>query len=729
MKTKLNIKNFRIFDEKGVTFEINPITILTGANSSGKSSMVKAVFLLNSFLSQIKADLDKGEEVKLDKYKLDFSTYPNNLLGRFDKVVHNGSKSKTVTFEYTVYSLMLSKDVTVQLVFSADENDELNNAYLEKISFSTKEGVFYSCDKEGTYSHSFSGLKDAFLEYLLIEADVHALSNAWIDYNLSRKDNNQPVGKLIDKLSSVNQSRYRDALNYVRSKTKNGKEERPIVPQELVESVVESDSMFRVPVLDVLSRVSKSEIKSFIESNYLINWIGYGLYFASKVVIDDFVNSEFDDFKSYYEDFEKRFLSSCVVPSKNQYSDFTPDYYLRKHYSKIHLSKHDDFDLFNSHLMFINTDYFEDDFESYVEDVKLKALLQEGFKEWGNVPATFELVYSCVMAWNDEFSKDKNESCVFSCDEIGIYTVYHTVFRAFAFLMEDLVSETICPDWCENVSYVSSARANILRLYSLDGNDDFTKLLKDYFESKRSYLIRQKEIPDDYFKMNEKRDYVPDSFINRWVEKFGIGKSISFEIDREGLGVQIRLYKTDNDEGRLLADEGYGITQLVSVLLQIETAIISAKGIKVKSPGLPNNVDDFDYHTFRYEPQTITIEEPEIHLHPKYQSLLADMFLEAYEKYNIHFIIETHSEYLIRRTQVFVSQAKYKSKRAMKEKNPFKVYYVPEGGKPYDLGFKTTGRFENSFGEGFFDEAGRLALNLSKYDKTDGKIDIDWTNI
>ena len=712
MKTKLNIKNFRIFDEKGVTFEINPITILTGANSSGKSSMVKAVFLLNSFLSQIKSDLDKGEEVKLDKYKLDFSTYPNNLLGRFDKVVHNGSKSKTVTFEYTVYSLILSKDVTVRLVFSADENDELNNAYLEKISFSTKEGVFYSCDKEGTYSHGFSGLKDAFLEYLPLEADVYALSKAWNDYNLnSSKDNNQTVGKLIDKLSSVNQSRYRDALNYVRSKTKNGKENRPIAPQELVESVVESDSMFRVPVLDVLSRVSKSEIQSFVELNYLNDWVGYGLYFASHVVIDDFVNSRFDDFKSYYEDFEKRFLSSCVVPSKNQYSDFTPDYFLRKHYSKIHLPKHNDFDLFNNHLMFISTDYFEDNFGSYVEDAKLKALLKEGFKEWENVPATFELVYSCVMAWNDEFSKDNNESYVFSYDEFG-YTVYHTVFKAFAFLMEDLVSETICPDWRENVSYVGSTRVNIKRLYSLEDNDDFTKLLKKYFESKRSFLICQKEIADDHVKKNEKRDYVPDSFINRWIEKFGIGKSISFDVDREGIGVQIRLHKTSNDEGRLLADEGYGITQLVSVLLQIETAIISAKGIKVKSPGVPNNVDDYDYRVFRYEPQTIAIEEPEIHLHPKYQSLLADMFLEAYEKYNIHFIIETHSEYLIRKTQVFVSQAKYKSKRAMNEKNPFKVFYVPEGGEPYDLEFLPDGRFKNEFGKGFFDEAANLAFEI-----------------
>ena len=54
MKTRFHIKNFRVFDENGVTFDLKPITILTGANSSGKSSMVKAMFLLDGFLGQIK---------------------------------------------------------------------------------------------------------------------------------------------------------------------------------------------------------------------------------------------------------------------------------------------------------------------------------------------------------------------------------------------------------------------------------------------------------------------------------------------------------------------------------------------------------------------------------------------------------------------------------------------------------------------------------------------------
>ena len=32
MNTKLTIKNFRVFDENGVTVDLKPITVLTGCN-------------------------------------------------------------------------------------------------------------------------------------------------------------------------------------------------------------------------------------------------------------------------------------------------------------------------------------------------------------------------------------------------------------------------------------------------------------------------------------------------------------------------------------------------------------------------------------------------------------------------------------------------------------------------------------------------------------------------
>ena len=48
MNPVFSLKNFRSFGEDGADFELAPITVLTGCNSAGKSSLVKALMLLSS---------------------------------------------------------------------------------------------------------------------------------------------------------------------------------------------------------------------------------------------------------------------------------------------------------------------------------------------------------------------------------------------------------------------------------------------------------------------------------------------------------------------------------------------------------------------------------------------------------------------------------------------------------------------------------------------------------
>ena len=55
---KYTIKNFRVFDKDGVTLDMRPMTILTGCNSSGKSSIVKSMVLLDSFFNSLRKDAD-----------------------------------------------------------------------------------------------------------------------------------------------------------------------------------------------------------------------------------------------------------------------------------------------------------------------------------------------------------------------------------------------------------------------------------------------------------------------------------------------------------------------------------------------------------------------------------------------------------------------------------------------------------------------------------------------
>ena len=709
MKTTLNIKNFRVFDENGVTFELNPVSILTGSNSSGKSSVVKAIFLLNSFLAQIKKAIENGDPIELANFKLDFTTYPNNLLGRFDKVVHDGSESNTITIEYTMHSLMLSKDVTVQLVFSADENDELNNAFLDSIKMSTNDGIFYYSGK-GAYSYcNLNIIKEYFITFLLAECAVHSYcgveSKYEIEGGISEEEHDKTVKEIVDYLRDFEKSRRNDIFRFVRS----SKRKKSLIHEmgtnpSVIEDLQEKESIFSIPVVDKLATMSKNEVECYITSE-LLNGKAEDLILASSKIINDFLQSDFDNFADYFANFEKqafeqRFCSSKGFLSRNK---------------NVRLMKSNELALAQDYLTFNpfnmkDSITFNGDFEPIEEDENEKqAKRKKAIEEWKNYTLTFDMLYEVVMAWNKVIAPDGNGVYVYNepsaLDPWGSY--YHIAFKLFTKFVEVLVQEVVCPDWCGNMSYVSSARAGVSRLYTLDKKDDFSMLLQNYFEKKRLYL--------DYAKNNHnigKRDYVVDSFMNRWIEKFEIGKSISLRVDKDGLGVQIRLHKADGDEGRILADEGYGITQLVSILLQIETAILAAKGEKVNNYYGLNNLDGYDDRKFHYEINTIAIEEPEIHLHPKYQSLLADMFLEAYVKYNIHFIIETHSEYLIRKAQVFVARSKYENEETMKQENPFKVYYVPRGEEPYEMTFCADGRFKNEFGKGFFDEAANLAFEI-----------------
>ena len=107
----------------------------------------------------------------------------------------------------------------------------------------------------------------------------------------------------------------------------------------------------------------------------------------------------------------------------------------------------------------------------------------------------------------------------------------------------------------------------------------------------------------------------------------------------------------------------------------------------------------------------IIVEEPEQNLHPKIQSKLADLFSDLNKDRGFKFLIETHSEYLIRRTQVLVSNMEL-NENDMDTQNPFKVYYFPSEGNPYDMRYLPNGHFEEAFGEGFFDEAGKWTREL-----------------
>ena len=245
-----------------------------------------------------------------------------------------------------------------------------------------------------------------------------------------------------------------------------------------------------------------------------------------------------------------------------------------------------------------------------------------------------------------------------------------------------VINDCIDSWFIKDIAYIDSSSASVRRLYSVEDENKMCVAL--------SKLVKKGKTGD---------------FVNKWLkEKFEIGDRIEIEGTKEGVGVMVYLVKGENKS--LLADEGYGITQLIALLLQIENNIneysrYNRVGVDV---GVYKNVP-------YYLKSFIAVEEPEVHLHPKYQSLLAEMFVEAYQKYNIHFIIETHSEYLIRKLQVMVAD-----KENELRPNDVSLNYVEkvENGVSYNRQIKIQedGRLDGSFGKGFYDEAGGLSRQL-----------------
>lgn len=668
METKLTIKNFRVYDENGVSFELKPLTILTGCNSSGKSSMTKAALLLNSFLSQIKKDKENKEKIRIREYKLDFRNYPHNLLGRFDKVVHNQSSNKEITFEYETYSLMLSKNITVSLVFGADVNDKLNNGYLNSITMSTEDGEFFLSDRENGNWLNFNIIKEDGLDFMARETLVHNYCGLYSDDSLTKEEFDKEKEKLKALLSPNDDARTKDVVNYVRITSNN----KSIVASHKVKPIIlvwslEHKSLFYIPIVEELNQIDKTNIKSWVNDELFKNESD-GFVAASNKVIDDFLSSEYSNFGEYFESFETSYLKAYQLwePFSLKESNFL------------------------SHLHRIRQYY---DFDEKKDNIKID----------------FDSLYEIVMKWNCKKYDSKTE--YYDCDEFWKYsgamdrpTDHYMVNDLIPTFATDLLFEVLIPVWCGNVEYVSSSRVDVRRLYSLDYKNDFTELLNKYFDNRRKYANENKS--------NQNKEYEPDMFLNKWADKFGIGEKISLAVDEEGLGVQIRIHKSNDEEGRLLADEGYGITQLVSLLLQIETLILSSKKEKNNRYIGLEDLDGYETNKYHYEQQTIVVEEPEIHLHPKYQSLLADMMLDAFQNYNIHFIVETHSEYLIRKSQVLVSKMEFKSNEESDSESPFRTYYVPQNGEPYSLGYRKDGKFAESFGSGFYDESANLAFEI-----------------
>lgn len=197
----------------------------------------------------------------------------------------------------------------------------------------------------------------------------------------------------------------------------------------------------------------------------------------------------------------------------------------------------------------------------------------------------------------------------------------------------------------------------------------------------------------EYYNLRVNGDDDLQELLLHWLNKFDVANAIKINLLAD------QAYTCEvlrNNCWTNIANLGRGSIQLIVLLVRL-TSIIK----KYKNTGA-----------------LVLVEEPEQNLHPNIQALLSELFVSIYDKYNIRFVIETHSEYIIRHSQVLVAKRIYEDRKPLDSINKeLKIYYVSGSGLVRDMTFTDNAKFVNPFDEGFFDQAARESLTLSRMER------------
>ena len=217
------------------------------------------------------------------------------------------------------------------------------------------------------------------------------------------------------------------------------------------------------------------------------------------------------------------------------------------------------------------------------------------------------------------------------------------------------------------------------------------------------------EVEIIYNESKRKHEIVFNDHSNIITNNDEIGKT-----DKNG-GIIVSSISINKDANNLtnLIDMGSGMYHLILFLIEIELAIIEG-GYNYYNNKMSDaekkldNTSDYDKSN-----HTIIIEEPELSLHPNYQSLLADVIEYANNFFGIKFIIETHSEYLIRKLQLLRAKSFF-------DKSTVIIYNMnrPSKSNPNSeirkIEINDDGSLTKDFGSGFVDEATKTIFELWK---------------
>lgn len=172
-------------------------------------------------------------------------------------------------------------------------------------------------------------------------------------------------------------------------------------------------------------------------------------------------------------------------------------------------------------------------------------------------------------------------------------------------------------------------------------------------------------------------DLIDASQFDKILREFKSGAGIPFHHERYTTDRQLVVRDRESGINVSTRDVGVGVSQVLPILIRL----FSSQGIT-------------------------SIEQPELHLHPKMQSKLADSIIRSLNgKYDSQIILETHSEHIILRLLKRIRDSK-NSYPTLKAED-LRVYYAmpsKSGLQMVRLDVGDDGAFIDPWPDGFFDE-------------------------
>ncbi len=231
----------------------------------------------------------------------------------------------------------------------------------------------------------------------------------------------------------------------------------------------------------------------------------------------------------------------------------------------------------------------------------------------------------------------------------------------------------------DNIKYLRAYREEAKKLYEMKGLNH----IGISGEATAEVLYRNKSTKIEF---GDKKNF--QKLFEEWCYKI-LGDTYRVYSDENGSFYQLKV-EENNTNIYDITQVGFGFSQVIPII----TMILLSE-----------------------ENDVLLIENPEVHLHPKLQANLAELFVFA-AKHNRKIIVETHSEHIINRTRLLIKESASSEKVNEKVNIYFFEKYFDEDEsyiKSDEILIDENGKI-SSWPENFFDQGYKDSIGLIKND-------------